>query len=722
MAVVARRTWQERDRRIADPEAVKAVLRSNLFSAGQFVTYLDGLAERGVALPHLGAMARNSFLFVSREEHLRRRRQVAPFFSAAAVDRRRPQIRAALAAALEGLAASPEPDLVRDFVQPAFLRIMETLIGFAIDDDAEVAAAVVVANRVSEPLQSLSDLRRIDAAMGTLAARLSRSPRPPGSLLAALAPDLAPGESALDPDGMAVNVALSMLVAAQSMVQTLAFALEGLLLQPLEVWRRAAAPDWTATQLDRLLSLYLSTLTLARVAEGGTEIGGCPVQAGQTVVLDMVGANEALRCPHVDGAAHLSFGTGPHKCPGEQLARAFVGEAVPMLARRFPRLALHRDRIGQAVTAIVQYPTALPCVLDADNRRLNGRLIEIRAEADAQRIVNDDGAWAPPPMVEHLRELQARGGGDLGVAIRIARNAPFFLSGRRHAEARRAVAAHLGENRLTRWQTQIERRARRAVEALAEAPQADLIAGFVDPFFRATVQPILGIQTSDPARFDALAPKIQAVIDPLLPLRELLGVQETLAELLDLMQVPPLPETGPAPLLSALVRSPPPAFDREDLKALVLILYGASFNVRHSLANLLHHLLTLPPEDRRRAGEQDWIDGRLESLIALSAAPKYIYRVAREDLELGGFSVARNTTARLQLLSINREARVGNLAFGHGLHRCFGAALSKRLLRSAVPPLFARFPGLRIDPRRHRYFDLSQTAALEYLPCRLPLK
>jgi len=633
------------------------------------------------------------------------------------VERRRPEIRAALAAALDGLAVCPEPDLVRDFVQPAFLRIMEALIGFEIDDHAEVASAIVAANRVSEPLQSLSDLRRIDAAMGILAAKLARSDRRPGSLLAALAPD----EAALDPRGSEVNVALSMLVAAQSMVQTLAFALEGLLLQPLEVWRHAAAPDWAATQLDRVLSLYLSTLTLARVAEGETEIRGCPVQAGETVVLDMVAANEALRCPHTDGTAHLSFGTGPHKCPGEQLARVFLAEAIPMLARRFPRLALHRDRIGQAVTAIVQYPTALPCVLDADNRRLNGRLIEVRAEADAQRIVNDDRAWAPPPMVEHLEELQARSGNDLGVAIGIARNAPFFLSGPRHAEVRRAVATHLGGNRLTRWQALFERTAQSAVEALAETPQADLIAGFVDPFFRAAVKPILGIETSDSARFDALAPQIQTVIDPLLSLRELLSVQETLAELLGQMEVPVAPETGPTPLLTALIQTPPPAFDREDLKALVLILYGASFNVRHSLANLLHHLLTLPPEERSRAGEQDWVDGQLESLIALCASPKYIYRVARKDLEVGGLSVERNTTARLQLLSVNREARVRNLAFGHGLHRCFGAALSKRLLRTAVPALFARFPGLRIDLRRHRYFAMSQTVALEYLPCRLGL-
>jgi len=66
MAVVSRRRWQQRDRQITDPEAVKAVLRNNLLTAGQFVAYLDGLAERGVALPNLGAMARNSFLFVSR--------------------------------------------------------------------------------------------------------------------------------------------------------------------------------------------------------------------------------------------------------------------------------------------------------------------------------------------------------------------------------------------------------------------------------------------------------------------------------------------------------------------------------------------------------------------------------------------------------------------------------------------------------------------------------
>ncbi|WP_346891473.1 hypothetical protein [uncultured Roseibium sp.] len=160
-------------------------------------------------------------------------------------------------------------------------------------------------------------------------------------------------------------------------------------------------------------------------------------------------------------------------------------------------------------------------------------------------------------------------------------------------------------------------------------------------------------------------------------------------------------------------------FSMRDKKALVLVLYGASFNLAHTLGNIAHWILTLPKEERLDVADQAWVDGNLEELLSICASPKYIYRMARKPVTVDGVKLAQNDTLRLQLLSINRGTAVGNLAFGHGLHRCVGAALSRRVFKSALPRLFQRFPDITLVPRGHRYFDMSQTIAMSSLPCRL---
>ncbi|PTW62589.1 cytochrome P450 [Breoghania corrubedonensis] len=727
MVAIEKSKWKNREQRVADPDLIREILRSAVMTPGDYAPYLDQLEARGTTLPQFRAMIEHSFIFLSGKEHRALRRRVASFFSLAAVDRWRPRIRAAAERGFPVLAAADDPDLVRDFVEPVFGEVISEFVGFDASDSqddshvdrSELVRLIGCANNATEPLLPLSELKRIDTAMGELAARLVRSPRPEGSLLAFLAP----GDAPLDPLGADVNIAISAAIAAYTIVQTMSFALHGLLLRPREAWDEIGDLSRADHTTELVVSLYLPTLTLGRVAEEDTQVRGCPFAAGQTIILDMVGANAALRERTGERTAHMSFGAGVHKCVGEPLGRAFIGEVLPRLANAFPGLALHRDRIRPHLTSILQCPTTLPCVLAPVNERINARMVEIRCKADARAIVNDDVNWMPPPMAEHLEVLQEKSGRDLATAIEVARNAPFFLAGARHETLRRMVMDNLGGNRISAWHPHWEAVAGEVSGRLDGQAKVDLVADFTEPLFTASVKPVLGIKVRDEARFDALAPKIQDVLHPWLPMRELLRIQDVMAALLDLMVLPDAGSQqsgeGPVPLLHALVADRPEGFGADEIKALALVLYGASFNVRHTLANVLYHILLLPPEERVFARDKGTFEKRLDGLIALCAAPKYIYRVARKPVRLGEEMVEAGTTARLQLLSINRHEPVGHLAFGHGLHRCLGAAMSRQILRTAVPALFSRHPDIRLDPQRHRYLEMSQTVALDRLPCLL---
>ncbi|MGW6931971.1 cytochrome P450 [Lentzea sp. NPDC054927] len=96
------------------------------------------------------------------------------------------------------------------------------------------------------------------------------------------------------------------------------------------------------------------------------------------------------------------------------------------------------------------------------------------------------------------------------------------------------------------------------------------------------------------------------------------------------------------------------------------------------------------------------------------ASPRY----ATEDLEIGGVAVPEGSVVIVGIAAANRDprrfsepdvlglSRVDNphLSFGHGIHRCVGAALARMEGEVALDVLLHRFP------------DLSLAAEPEWLP------
>jgi len=78
------------------------------------------------------------------------------------------------------------------------------------------------------------------------------------------------------------------------------------------------------------------------------EIAGQPIAKGDTVLLSLGSANrdhrrftdaDQLVLDREDNA-HLTFGRGPHNCPGKELARIELQVMVAKLLARFPKLKL----------------------------------------------------------------------------------------------------------------------------------------------------------------------------------------------------------------------------------------------------------------------------------------------------------------------------------------------------------------------------------------------
>jgi cytochrome P450 len=97
----------------------------------------------------------------------------------------------------------------------------------------------------------------------------------------------------------------------------------------------------------------------------------------------------------------------------------------------------------------------------------------------------------------------------------------------------------------------------------------------------------------------------------------------------------------------------------------------------------------------------------LRFLSVISSGPP---RVATTDVEIGGVTIRAGELVILSELAANRDPAFvpdpddlelsrtvhSHLAFGHGAHRCLGAALARLQIRIALPALLRRFPGLAL--------------------------
>jgi cytochrome P450 len=114
--------------------------------------------------------------------------------------------------------------------------------------------------------------------------------------------------------------------------------------------RLRAEPELLDTAIEEFLRFY-APAEIGRVATRETEIGGCPVAAGEYVWLSFPAANrDPAAFPHADQFImdrkenrHLAFGLGIHRCLGSNLARMEMQVALRTWLQRVPSFRLQDE-------------------------------------------------------------------------------------------------------------------------------------------------------------------------------------------------------------------------------------------------------------------------------------------------------------------------------------------------------------------------------------------
>ncbi|MEU1734515.1 cytochrome P450 [Streptosporangium sp. NPDC020145] len=275
----------------------------------------------------------------------------------------------------------------------------------------------------------------------------------------------------------------------------------------------------------------------------------------------------------------------------------------------------------------------------------------------------------------------------------------------RHGRYRKPLVGKFTVRRMRQLTERVEQITADHLDAMERAgTTADLVTAFAKPVPAMVICELLGVPYEDRDFFQEHIDNFLGgeVSDEVL-IASYLAVQRYLAELVAAKRANPTDD-----VLSDLLDGD---LTDEELKGMALILLSAGFDTTANMLALgTFALLQNPEQLAALRADPTLVDQAVEELLRYLSVVKQFYRVALEDVEVGGRIITAGTMVILGLNTANRDPERfpdphrldlrrqdgGHLAFSHGIHQCLGQQLARVEMRVAFPALLNRFPTLRL--------------------------
>ena len=150
-------------------------------------------------------------------------------------------------------------------------------------------------------------------------------------------------------DGIAI-VVHALQAGHETSTNLMATSIHLLLAHPGQLELARSSPQWLEYAIEEVLRFEAPAVNGRRRATRAVSLGGRPIRAGDTVVVNIAAAHrDPAQYPdpgrfditrRLTKADHMGFGRGPHFCLGASLARLEVPIAIDELLQRFPAATL----------------------------------------------------------------------------------------------------------------------------------------------------------------------------------------------------------------------------------------------------------------------------------------------------------------------------------------------------------------------------------------------
>ncbi|MEO0549700.1 MAG: cytochrome P450 [Pseudomonadota bacterium] len=160
----------------------------------------------------------------------------------------------------------------------------------------------------------------------------------------------------------------------------------------------------------------------------------------------------------------------------------------------------------------------------------------------------------------------------------------------------------------------------------------------------------------------------------------------------------------------------------ELLSILQQLLVAGNETTAHTLTAGIHYLISHPDQMARVKADPDLSANLVEETLRYLSPTNNMWRVVKQDHQIGDFKVKAGELVLLRYGSANRDSAKfedpdrydieranakEHFAFGVGIHTCIGAQLARKEMAIAFPILLERLQDIRLDPTK---------SDLRYLP------
>ncbi|KUL53907.1 MULTISPECIES: cytochrome P450 family protein [unclassified Streptomyces] len=293
-----------------------------------------------------------SMLTVDGEEHRRMRSLVAQALTPRRVERMRERVTELTDGLLDRVAAAGADgvvDLKAVFAYPLPMYVISDLMGI---DEADHPRLKVLFDKFfstqTPPEEVVATLGELAEMMGRVVA--ARREQPGDDLTSALIQASENGDHLTDAEILST---LQLMVAAghETTISLIVNAVVNLSTHPEQLALvREGKAGWDAVVEETLRYSTPTSHVLIRFAAEDVPVGDKVIPRGDALIVSYgaIGRDEAAHGPtaaafditRASANRHISFGHGPHVCPGAALSRLEAGVALPALYARFPDLTL----------------------------------------------------------------------------------------------------------------------------------------------------------------------------------------------------------------------------------------------------------------------------------------------------------------------------------------------------------------------------------------------
>lgn len=291
-----------------------------------------------------------SILFLDAPDHTRLRGLVTKAFTPRAVERMRPRIQEIVDELLDAVADQDGFDLMDAFAMPLPTVVIAEMLGVNAADQADFKRWSDESILSFNPMISDEERERANAAFTAMDEYLAgavgeRRETPGDDLISSM---IAVEEAGDQLTNAEIVTMTSLLLTAGNVTTTdlIGNGVHALLEYPDELQKLRDDLSLIKNTVEEILRYDSPIVQTVRVTLSDTNLEGCPVSTGQSVVPLLAAANHdpaVYPDPHRfdvtrEDIHHQSFGGGVHYCLGAPLARLEAEIGIGTLVQRFPNL------------------------------------------------------------------------------------------------------------------------------------------------------------------------------------------------------------------------------------------------------------------------------------------------------------------------------------------------------------------------------------------------